>query len=169
MSTKSLRDHLIPTLNRLKTADGAVRVAVLGIGNELHGDDAAGILAARALLAALPVSEHVLVIEAGPAPENTTGALRRFRPDVVLLIDAAQMGESAGTVRWLAWQDTSGISASTHTLPLHMLAWYLHEELGCEIALIGIQPAGNTMFAPISEVVEEVVNEVVGELIVTLS
>ena len=75
------------------------------------------------------------------------------------------MGELPGTVRWLAWQETSGVSASTHTLPLHMLSLYLHEELGCEIALIGIQPAGNTMFAPLSEVVREAVDRVVKEFV----
>ena len=40
-------------------------------------------------------------MEAGPAPENFTGPLRRFRPDLVLLVDAAQMDAEPGTIGWL--------------------------------------------------------------------
>ena len=40
-----------------------------------------------------------LCLSAGAAPENCTGLLRRFRPDLVLLVDAAEMGEAAGAVR----------------------------------------------------------------------
>jgi hydrogenase 3 maturation protease len=65
------------------------RIAVVGIGNELNGDDAAGILAARKLskkYCPQKVDENsphpvFIVIEAGLAPEAFTGPLRRFRPD----------------------------------------------------------------------------------------
>lgn len=168
MSKKSLRDCLSQTLSR-QPHEHPLRLAVLGIGNELYGDDAAGILAARILSRTLPVSEQVLVIEAGTAPENCTGTLRQFRPDLVLLIDAAQMNETTGTVQWLAWQAADGISASTHTLPLHMLSQYLHTELGCEVALIGVQPAGNRLFAPVSAAVQHAVEEIAEELSAALS
>ncbi len=124
MSTKSLADHLTQALSRLKPNNAPVRTAVVGVGSELHGDDAAGILAARLLLPLLAGHDHLLVIDAGPAPENCTGTLRRFQPDLVLLIDAAQMNDPAGAVGWLPWQSIDGISASTHTLPLHLVAQY---------------------------------------------
>ena len=164
MSTKSLRDHLIQTLNRLKPADRAVRVAVLGIGNELHGDDAAGILAARAL----PASENLLVIEAGPAPENTTGALRRFRPDLVLLVDAAHFADEPGTVSWFDWQQTDGLSGSTHTLPPSVLAQFLVGELACRLALLVIQPAQIDFGCPLSAPVRAAGDRVVDALVAAL-
>ena len=121
------------------------RIAIVGIGNTLRSDDAAGILVVRALMKSrfMPDLKTVLVIDAGHAPENVTGGLRLFSPDVVLLIDAAEMGELPGTVRWVEMDEIEGMSASTHSLPLSMLASYLNWELKCEVALLGIQPASN--------------------------
>ncbi len=151
MSQASWQAALVQTLRRLaKTNNRPPRVAVIGMGHELNGDDAAGPVIARALIERLRGDDRLLVIDAGPAPENTTGILRRFGPDLVLLVDAAQMGEPPGTVRWLDWQQTTGISASTHTLPPHMLARYLTAEFGCHVALIGLQPFANEVDAPLS-------------------
>jgi hydrogenase 3 maturation protease len=134
---------------------------VVGIGHELRGDDAAGIAVARALRPRVAAHEQVLVIDAGPAPENFTGPLRRFDPDLVLLVDAAQMNETAGTVRWLACRETAGLSASTHTLPPYVLAGYLTAELGCEVALLGIQPGNACLVgAPLSTAVRKAVSAV---------
>jgi hydrogenase 3 maturation protease len=124
----------------------ASRVAVVGIGNELNGDDAAGVLAAGAIHATLKPSaspadldSRVLVIEAGAAPENFTGPLRRFQPDLVILIDAADFQAVPGTITWIDWQDADGLSASTHTLPPSVFSDFLVHELNCQVGLIGIQ------------------------------
>jgi hydrogenase 3 maturation protease len=147
-----------------------LRLAVLGLGQELRGDDAAGLEAARGLLSRVPESgeinpgQRLLVAAAGPGPENFTGLLRRFRPDLVLLIDAAQMEAVPGEVRWLDPAETSGLSASTHTFPLHVLAEYLAAELGCQTALIGIQPEQNELGAPLSTPVRAAVQEITSHL-----
>lgn len=124
----------------------------MGIGNELRGDDAVGVLAVRRLaeLLAAAAPDWLLLVEAGPAPENFTGVLRRFAPDVVVLVDAASLGQPAGTIAWLDWQETSGLSASTHTMPPYMLARYLVHELGCQLAMLGIEPAELEFEAPLS-------------------
>ena len=150
-----------------------MRVAVVGIGHELKGDDAAGVKVARALLrrqragsqdASRPVRISLLVVEAGPAPENVTGAIRRFAPDLIILVDAAEMGEAAGRVRWLAWQDTTGLSAATHALPPYMVAQYLATELSCQVALIGIQLQDNTLGARLTPPVQRAVRTVAAGL-----
>ncbi len=139
-----------------------IRLAVVGIGNELNGDDAAGVLVARALRTGL--NDRFLAIEAGVAPENFTGMLRRFRPDLVLLVDAADLGKLPGTVAWVNSQDAGGWSGSTHTLPLSVLARYLEEELGCQVVLVGIQPAQLDLDAGVSGVVQQAVAEVVKKI-----
>jgi hydrogenase 3 maturation protease len=151
----------LEVLKRLEQVDPPSRVALLGMGHELRGDDAAGIAVARGLEPLVTVQERLLVIDAGPAPENFTGALRRFNPDLVLLVDAARLGEASGAVRWLAWQDTLGLAVSTHTLPLHMLSAYLVAELGCEVVLLGIQLAHTVIGAPLSPDVRHTVDRVV--------
>jgi hydrogenase 3 maturation protease len=172
MSNLSWQDHLRQTIARLGKSNRPPRIAVVGIGHELCGDDAAGLVLARALKQTYNQDNRgdgLLVIDAGPAPEHCSGWLRRFGPDLVLLADAAQLGAPPGTVRWLAWQDTVGFSASTHTLPLHLLATYLTAELGSEVALLGIQPANLSAGAPLSPEVEEAVTTVAQSLANMLS
>ena len=74
-------------------------------------------------------------------PENAVGALRRFKPDLVILLDAADFGGNPGEIRWIDPMDTSGFSASSHSLPFSVLAGYLTREFKCDIGLIGIQPS----------------------------
>jgi hydrogenase maturation protease HycI len=170
-------------LNRVAAArssnrptDPTPRLSLLGVGNEFNGDDAVGVLLARAIalrLSAPPAGAispfafrpaTLLVIDAGLAPENFTGQLRRYAPDLVILADAAHMGASPGAVRWLDWRATDGLSTSTHTLPPYLLAEYLTAELGCEVALLGIQPADNTPGAPLSSAVSAALQTLVHEL-----
>lgn len=168
MSSPSWLTSLKQKTESLRQSNPLFRVAVVGIGHELNGDDAAGIAVARELLPLLAAADRLLVIDAGPAPENTTGSLRAFRPDLVLLVDAAQMNEEPGAVLWLDWQETTGLSASTHTLPPYMLAQYLTAELGCELALIGLQPFSNLFDEPLSPVMRQAVSGVVQGLAAVL-
>ncbi len=111
-----------------------------------------------------PLASDTLIIEAGAAPEAFTGQLRRFDPDLVIMIDAAQMNESPGTIRLIEWQDTIGLSASTHTLPLNVIAQYLVTDLGCDVVVIGIQAQGNAFDAPMSPAVRRAVDELIRAL-----
>jgi hydrogenase 3 maturation protease len=106
----------------------------------------------------------MLVINAGPVPENAGGPLRRFGPDLVVLVDAAEMDEVPGAVRWFAPSDATGVSASTHTLPPYLIAEYLAASLDCEVALIGIQPEGNALGDRLSPPVRKAVRSVVAGL-----
>ena len=166
MSKPCWQNCLTKKLRSLSQPDRSTRVAIVGIGSELRGDDAAGVMVARALQLAVEADRDppLFIIDAGTAPENFTGPLRRFEPDLVLLIDAAQMNEAPGSIRWIDWQDTSGLSASTHTLPPYLLAQYLVSELNCDVALIGIQPQGNEFSASLSLEVQRAVDEIVRTL-----
>jgi hydrogenase 3 maturation protease len=72
------------------------------------------------------------------------------------MIDAAEMDQAPGNVRLISYQDVTGVGASTHTLPLHILARYLTSELECEITLLGIQPV-SVEFGEISPLMRKVV------------
>lgn len=170
MSSSSWRAALEAVLGRLIAPDGEKqpRVAVVGIGQELRGDDAAGCVVAGSLQALLADHGGLLVLDSGPAPESQTGQLRRFQPALVIFVDAAQMGDPPGSVRWLPWEQTVGMSNSTHTLPIEMVARYLNATLGCEIFLIGIQPAAMTLGAPLTPAVQCAAEEVTAALLLAL-
>ena len=78
---ESLKDELAV---RLK---GAVRVAVLGVGSELRGDDIAGILVINALQKSKKINKNIKLktFEGSTAPENITGELRAFKPTHLVL------------------------------------------------------------------------------------
>ncbi len=168
MSRNSWQASLQNLLNQ-QTAES--KIAIVGIGNTLRSDDAAGILVARALATSrlLPDPKPVCVIDAGHAPENCTAELRRYAPDVVLLVDAVEMGEQPGHIRWVEMDEIEGMSASTHSLPLSMLASFLNWELKCEVTLLGIQLKSNDVGEIVSVEVLRAVNEIVNEIVEAIS
>jgi hydrogenase 3 maturation protease len=145
------------------------RVAVLGVGNEMNGDDGAGVCVVRALAARMAATPGVLLIDAGTAPENFTGPLRRFRPDLVVEVDAAHQDQPPGTLAWIDWRDADGMSASTHTLPPSVLAHFLSADLGCRVELIGVQPATLEMGHGLSPDVAAAVERLADQLSAWLS
>jgi hydrogenase 3 maturation protease len=186
-SPPSWLNKLTGIITSLTPRERPLRLAILGIGHELRGDDAAGLAVVRKLgeqfvpcsVLRIPYQDDgrqyatrntqydCLVLDGGPAPENQTGALRQFGPDLVVMVDAAQMDAPPGTVAWLDLEEIDGVSAVTHLLPLNMLARYLVHELNCVVGMIGIQPAQTEVLAELSVVVETAVVDIVTYLSAT--
>lgn len=140
------------------------RVAFVGIGSELSGDDAIGLLTARKINHAIGQQENVLVLEGGTLPESTSGPLRRFNPDLVIFIDAAELGKPAGTIELIDVERISGASFSTHSMPLKVMMEFLAMELHCEMLLIGVQPEVIDFGMPISRSGKRAATRVAAEL-----
>lgn len=141
---------------------------MLGIGNELRGDDAAGIYLARLLQPLAAGHAHLLALECGPAPENFGGPLRRFGPSHVLLVDAALLGEPPGSLRFMAAGQAgsaAGVAGASHALPLSEWAAYLERELGCATGVLAIQPAQDELAAGLSPEVQRAVEAAARTLI----
>ena len=116
---------------------GARRIAVVGIGNPDLPADAPGMEAAAALASLGPRS--AAVFPAGTVPESVTGPLRRYRPDRVLLVDAAATGRPPGSVALLRRGDLRGGFPSAHAPSLAMLVGFLVEDLGVPVAVAGFE------------------------------
>ena len=156
MSIPSWRKLAIQTLSCLAPTD---RIALIGVGTELRGDDAVGLEIARQLSGQIS-NPNCQIIVAGPAPENFTSALRQHQPKLVLIIDAAQMEAPPGTIRWLVPEELAALPASTHALPLNLFTRFIQQELGCQVALIGIQPQQTDFQAPLTKAVKLAAKEV---------
>jgi hydrogenase 3 maturation protease len=83
----------------------------------------------------------VLVLLAETAPENLAGELRRHRPEVVLVVDAAELGAPAGTIRILSLVRTAARACTTHGLSLNLLKNYVQADAPARWHIVGIQPA----------------------------
>jgi hydrogenase 3 maturation protease len=156
------------SLNQLNVVDRPIRIVVVGVGQELRGDDAVGVYLARAIKSCPKLGSIVKVIDAGPAPENITGKLRRLDPDLVMIFDAAQMDEIPGSVRWLDWEQVSSTCTTSHTLPLDIFADYLKSELDCEVILIGIQPSNTALGSHITDEMYLAIGSILKDLSIVL-
>jgi len=118
---------------------GASRLAIVGVGSGMRGDDAAGSAVIKTMKTRVK-SKNVLLLEAGVSPESLTQKIRRFGPSHVIIIDAADFGGKPGEMAVSAPDSTSGFSFSTHSMPLSILSEYIEKGLGAKVLLIGIQP-----------------------------
>jgi len=115
------------------------KIAIMGIGSRLRSDDFAGMYLIE-LLGDFKNCEELLLIAGSTAPENFTGVIRRFAPHVLFIVDAAHMGIPPGEFRTLEPENISGMTFSTHMLPLPVMLKYLEAECNTEVLFIGIQP-----------------------------
>ncbi|MFH1709854.1 MAG: hydrogenase maturation protease, partial [bacterium] len=88
------------------------------------------------------------------APENLSGEIRKYEPDHLIIIDAADIGKEPGDVAVFTPENCGGMSFSTHRLPIKVLAQYLEQSFKCSIMIIGIQPKDLGFGGPVSKEVE---------------
>jgi hydrogenase 3 maturation protease len=136
---------------------------VLGIGNRLGGDDAAGtclvdMLNQRQHKAKTLHSAEITAIDAGTAPESYTSVIRQHRPELLILVDAADMALPPGALRTIPREKISILSFSTHHMPLSMFISYVEEFCG-KVLLIGVQPERTEMGGRISKWVRKSMTE----------
>jgi len=127
---------------------------VVCVGNELCGDDAAGVHVARRLTGAVPWR----VFDTQSVPESFLMKIAALKPDCVVLVDALHFGADPGGVELFAAGDVGGQGPSTHgPAPLAFLE-VLAMIHPCRRVVLGIQPKqvafGDAMSAPVARAVE---------------
>jgi hydrogenase 3 maturation protease len=159
----------MPDLQKIlqKNLSGATKIALLAVGSDLRSDDAAGLLVASRLKEVRKKrarTSRLSIFIGETAPENQTGAIRRYGPSHLIVIDSADAGKQAGTVFAIDPEEVGGISFSTHQLPLRLMIEYLRETITCSVAIIGIQPKSLAFGGPVSKEVRRAVDRVVADL-----
>jgi len=142
-----------------------MKKVVLGIGNTLNGDDGIGVYVADnidkyfrkgrgAKQAGAETGREVIAIDCGTAPENYTSVVRKHNPDILILIDAADMGLSPGSYRIIPPEKIGVMHFSTHDIPLSLFISYV-SEFCRDIVLIGIQPGNMEVGTALSNIVQQ--------------
>jgi hydrogenase 3 maturation protease len=147
-------------------------VAVLGVGSDLRGDDAAGMVISNRLQRHFQgrLDPSVFRVFAGEtAPENFTGELKKFRPSHLLIVDCADFGKAPGETVLATPEEITGISFSTHRLPLFVLTDYLLKTFPCNIRILGIQPCTLEFLHPVSDPVNRTIDSLTATLIEAIS
>ena len=128
-------------LSELKSSLEGKRILLLGVGNRLRGDDAVGSL----LIERLKGKVDVPLIDAGDVPENYLGPIEESGAELVLIVDAAEMGAKVGDAAIFDIEQVQGKSISTHTANLGLLFQVIPPEKRPQVIVLGIQP-GNIEF-----------------------
>lgn len=131
---------------------------LLGIGNPLRGDDGAGNYVADRFR-----SPGWIALDCGTIPENFTGVVRKEHPDLLVLVDAADIGLSPGEYRIVLPDDIAAVTFGTHALPLNILMGFLSHDAD-RILFIGIQPGRTGLDQPLSDAVREGADRLIGIL-----
>jgi hydrogenase maturation protease HycI len=142
------------------------RVVVLGVGNPDKGDDGAGPAVAAALAArqAAHSASNVLIIDGRETPESRTSEIRRFGPELTIIVDAAIGGHLPGTVYIVEREKIADEGISTHNISLLYLVRYLEESIGSRVIVLGVEPLTLDLGAPMSPEVRHAVERIVSEL-----
>jgi hydrogenase 3 maturation protease len=131
------------------------RVVVLGVGNPMRGDDGIG----PCLADRLQGNVSATVVTAGDVPENYLGPVAAARPEVVVIVDAAELGAAPGEMAIVevnelaAGRAALGWAASTHNASLRLFIKVLQSEIQTDVFLLGVQPASMAFGAPMSQAV----------------
>ena len=127
------------------------RVLILGVGNTLRGDDGAG----PALIERLQGKVQATLIDAGEVPENFIGPIEAARPQSIVIVDAADIGASAGDVALLEIDQIAEIGLTTHNASLALLTRLLQSSTQADVFLLGIQPEAISFGIPLSVRVDQ--------------
>ncbi len=107
---------------------------LFGVGNPLLGDDGIGNYTAGRFRAG-----GWSVYDCGTVPENFTSLVRKARPRILVIVDAAELGLLPGEFRVVPEEYIEDVSIGTHQLPLTHLIEFL-KDCTDRIIFIGIQP-----------------------------
>ena len=131
----------IKGLKFLKKIKPTKRICIMGIGNYDRADDYVG-SAVIELLEQKTFPDNIKLINAGPVPEAVTAVIKRFEPDFLIIIDAAQMEEEPGTIRIFSEKNVdSAYMITPHKVSMKMYTQYLNHFLTkLKTIFIGIQP-----------------------------
>lgn len=116
----------------------ATRVVVIGMGNELRGDDAVGLEVVRILKT--HQSLRLTVYEGHMTPEAFIAPACSLKPSHLLIIDAAELKQQPGTWRLLSRDEIQTGLFTTHYLPATAVADELSHRCGTKVAFLGVQP-----------------------------
>lgn len=132
------------------------RFAILGIGNDLKGDDGVGWYVADKLRKEFKDDENLLIVKTS-VPENHVNEINDFAPTMLVIIDSADFKKSPGEIKTIKGYQVSESFISTHTTPLTVFIrlYQADQAVKKPFILIGIQRKSNEFGQPISTPVKK--------------
>jgi hydrogenase 3 maturation protease len=134
-------DNLTDIRDRLARLIADRTIVLMGVGNELRGDDAFGVLLGERI-------EHRIatkVFVTHDLPEDYAVKAADLRPDVVIVLDAIDFHGEPGELHLVAARDVPPTPGVTHRPSLEMMARFLELDAGADTWVLGVQPRMNSL------------------------
>ncbi len=130
---------------------------VVGVGNPLRGDDAAGLALGEQLAEKL----HWPYLCCEEVPENYLTEMLDSPAETILMVDAVSLGTTPGDIKVLSPDQLAGDNISTHNCSVSLLATVLEKAANKRVLVLGIQPAnmgwGSHLSQPVTEAIDNFV------------
>ncbi|ACX73407.1 hydrogenase maturation protease HycI [Methanocaldococcus vulcanius M7] len=149
------------------------KLVIMGLGNELKGDDFVGIYIIKKLVNHYNTNKeknkkneekdsefevfklrNLCIINAGTVPDFFTDIIKEENPSHLLIVDCAIMEKNPGDVEIIEEYRIKNFNLSTHTLPINVIIKYIKKFIDVKVIILGIQPK-IVDFCPMSSEVEE--------------
>jgi hydrogenase 3 maturation protease len=121
----------------LTAASPTSKVALVGVGHPMRGDDFVGSFIVKDLMKKLRNS-NVILFDAEDGIEWVTSKIAAFNLRHLILLDACQMNADPGEVALIRLAETSYPFFTTHGIPLKLLVSKLLPSV--ETSILAIQP-----------------------------
>ncbi len=132
------------------------KIVILGIGNTLKSDDAAGSILAGRIKGKAPY----IVYDSGSNPENYLGKIIKDKPDTVVILDAVDFGAGPGEFNIFEAADLASVNFfATHDASISLLIHYLQSILKVDIIILAIQPKCVVFSDTLSKEVDKTLEE----------
>ncbi|OGR53119.1 MAG: hypothetical protein A2049_05215 [Elusimicrobia bacterium GWA2_62_23] len=113
------------------------RTLVITLGSTLRADDGVGPYVCSHVKFNRP---DLNLLDAGTTPENIAQTAINWKPEKVILVDAAHFQGEPGEIRVIPLEAINQSTImSTHSFPLSVTFSIVKEDTGCELAVIGVQ------------------------------
>lgn len=135
-----------------------VRIVFVGLGNEMRGDDAGGLVFIEMLRQRKEFFKSHFII-AGRNPENHLQSILDCNPQIVIFIDAAEWNGEPGEIKILNDNEISHSEFSTHTFSIMMIKDFLLQNQQMDFMFLGIQPHITDLKEGLSDRVKAKIND----------
>lgn len=117
------------------------RVVIVGVGNELRGDDGFG----PAVIERLRGRVVADLLDCGEVPESYLGRITSLMPDSILVVDAVDLDAAPGAMALLEPDDLVDKLGFTHSPTLGLFLKFLENETGAKATILGVQPGSRAL------------------------
>jgi hydrogenase 3 maturation protease len=127
------------------------RVVIVGIGNELRGDDGFGPYVIESLQGKI----NAKLLNCGTALENYYNPIVKERPDAIILLDAVNFNGPYGEIGFFKKDDILKVGFSTHNISPKVFIELLESSIDADITMVGVKPKSTAFGDDLSAEVRE--------------